>query len=32
MSAKMISLENKHIELDGKVLDLLEKTHTNSQT
>jgi hypothetical protein len=27
----MISLESKQIELDGKISDLLEKTHVNNQ-
>ncbi len=31
MSAIMTSLESKHIELDGKISNLLEKTHVNSQ-
>jgi hypothetical protein len=32
MLARMISLKNKETKLDGKVLDLLDKTHANSQT
>ncbi len=31
MLAKMTSLESKHIELDGKVSNLLDVTHENSQ-
>jgi len=32
MSTRKISLESKQIELDGKISNLLEKTHVNSQT
>jgi hypothetical protein len=31
MSARMISLESRHNELDGKFSDLLKKPHANSQ-
>jgi len=31
MLAKMISLENRHNELDGKISNLLKKPHANSQ-
>jgi hypothetical protein len=31
MLAKMTSLESKQIELDGKILNLLEKTYVNNQ-
>lgn len=32
MSVKLTSLETKQVELDGKVLDVLDKTHANNQT
>jgi hypothetical protein len=30
MSTRLTNLETKQIELDGKVLDVLDKTHANS--
>ncbi len=32
MSARLTSLETKQVESDGKVLNVLDKTHANSQT
>jgi hypothetical protein len=31
MLARLTNLETKQAELDGKVLDVLDKTHANSQ-
>jgi hypothetical protein len=32
MLVKMNSLKSRETKLDGKVLDLLDKTHANNQT
>jgi hypothetical protein len=32
MLVRLTNLEIKQVELDGKVLDVLDKTHANSQT